>query len=187
MQPHKFILLGASTGGPGHIEHIITSLPEDFDAVLIIAQHMGDEYLGSFAARLNKASKLPVTLAQNGESIRNGSVYICTRHCEIRNSTYPEFSVTQNTMSRYNPDINALFSSAECLKEQELLAIIMTGIGDDGVEGMQKLNQKKVKRIAESEATAIVYGMPMRAAEVIENILICSLDEIIEEIKRFGA
>lgn len=183
----KLILIGSSTGGPGHIEKIISSLPNDFNATIIIAQHMGDEYLQSFATRLDRESKLQVSLAQNEQIIENAHIYICTKKSEIECNKAMSFVVSDNKQSNYNPNINSLFNSAVHIDRScQILAIILTGIGDDGVEGIKNLSDSGHMTIAESQKSAIVYGMPMRAAEVVKDIKILSLDEIISYINRFG-
>lgn len=184
---HKLILIGSSTGGPGHIERIITSLPDDFNATIIIAQHMGDEYLQSFATRLDRESRVRVSLAQNSQRIENAHIYICTKKSELDCSDAMSFRVSENNHSNYNPNIDSLFNSAASIKGScRVLAIIMTGIGDDGVAGMKNLSDHGADTVAESHESAIVYGMPMRAAEVVKDIKILPLEEIIKYINRFG-
>ncbi len=185
---HKLILIGSSTGGPGHIEKIIASLPGDFNATIIIAQHMGDEYLNSFATRLNRESELEVCVAQNNQAIENAHIYICTKKSEVHCNSSMNFYVSQNNHSNFNPNIDSLFNSAINIDSScSVLAVILTGIGDDGVLGLKNLSEHGADTIAESKESAIVYGMPMRAAEVIKNIKVLSLNEIIDYINRFGA
>ncbi|WP_345992587.1 CheB methylesterase domain-containing protein [Sulfurimonas sp. HSL-1716] len=184
----KLILIGSSTGGPGHIEKILSSLPKDFDATIIIAQHMGDEYLPSFATRLDRESKLKVSLAENGQEIKSSHIYICTKKSEIQYGKTMNFIVSENMQSNYNPSINALFDSAVNIDSScEILAIILTGIGDDGVKGIKNLSGSGRETIAESHKSAVVYGMPKRAAEAVKEIKVLSLDEIINYINKFGA
>ena len=88
----------------------------------------------------------------------------------------------------YNPSIDSLFSSAvECIRDAEILAVLLTGIGHDGANGLSELQKYGAQCIAESEKSAIVYGMPKRAVEINPNITSFALDEIVEIIKNFGA
>lgn len=185
---HKLILIGASTGGPAHIEKILCALQEPMDFTVIIAQHMGSEFLPSFIKRLALKTHHSIELAQDKEIVQSGTVYIADRHCAlVANGSYLEFRVTTPSHAPYNPEINYLFrSAAKLAPKYKLLATLLTGIGDDGVEGCLELSQNGIKCIAESQKTAIVYGMPARAKERIPSIQVMDLDDIIREIQNFG-
>ncbi|MDD2566719.1 MAG: CheB methylesterase domain-containing protein [Thiovulaceae bacterium] len=189
LEPKKLILIGASTGGPAHIEKIATVLPENFGASIVVAQHMGNEFIPSFAKRLNERSKLTVSQAREGDTLHAGCLYIVSEHAEIiQNGEHLTFCIKTNPHAHFNPDINTLFlSAAHFVGRCEILAFILTGIGDDGVDGCVRLEQEGARCIAESEKTAVVYGMPARAKERGANIHAKDLHEIIEIIKQFGA
>lgn len=189
LEPKKLILIGASTGGPAHLEKIVAALSEDFGAAIIIAQHMGDEFIPSFAKRLNERSKLEIVQAYQDAILCYGKVFIVSQHSELHvHNNHIAISVRENTYAHFNPDINALFLSAVKLTDRcEILAIILTGIGEDGADGCSMLDAKGVKCVAESQKTAVVYGMPARAIERSKNIHSKDLYEIIEIIKKFGA
>ncbi len=185
----RIILIGSSTGGPGHLQKIVSSLPSSFNAIIVIAQHMGFEYLQSFALRLNNCSSLSVNLAHDTTWLENANVYICEKNCVFESVDDRVKLLTQEGLNlyHYNPDINQLFSSATKLcSKYKIMAIILTGIGDDGASAMLELSKCGASVIAESQASAIVYGMPMRAKELVKNIDVLSLDEIIHAIKEFG-
>ncbi|MDY0117794.1 MAG: CheB methylesterase domain-containing protein [Sulfurimonadaceae bacterium] len=185
----KLILIGASTGGPAHLEKIVSALDENFGAAIVIAQHMGHDFIPSFAKRLNERSKLEIVQAYQDATLSHGKVFIVSLHSELHtrnNQIY--IDVHQNASAHFNPDINALFLSATKLADRcEILAIILTGIGEDGAEGCGMLEEKGVYCIAESAKTAVVYGMPARAKEKSNNIHVKDLYEIITIIKKFGA
>ncbi|MDD2356276.1 MAG: CheB methylesterase domain-containing protein [Thiovulaceae bacterium] len=185
----KIILIGSSTGGPGHLQKIVSSLPSSFNAIIVIAQHMGFEYLQSFASRLNEISALSVNLAHNTTWLENTNIYICEKNCEFELADDRVKLLTQegHNQSLYNPDINQLFSSATKLcGKYEIMAIILTGIGDDGATAMLKLSKCNATLIAESKESAIIYGMPMRAKELVKDIDVLSLNKIIHTIQEFG-
>lgn len=184
----NIILIGSSTGGPGHLQKIIAALPCTFNATMVIAQHMGAEYLKSFAASLNKISKLTVTLVEDTNYLENKTIYVCEKNCKFTMANQATLSIQENEHSQYNPDISELFSSAVALcGRYKIMAIILTGIGDDGSNGMLDLSGCASSLIVESQESAIVYGMPMRAKELVKNVEVLSLDEIIVAIKKFGA
>jgi two-component system chemotaxis response regulator CheB len=91
-------------------------------------------------------------------------------------------------ISHYNPSVDHLFYSAvQLVKSHDILAILLTGIGQDGAEGLSALQNAGATCIAESERSAIVFGMPKRAAELNANIKVMHLDSIIDYIKKFGS
>jgi len=96
LEPKKLILIGASTGGPSHIQKILSSAPEKFCASIVIAQHMGSEYLPSFASRMNDECKLKVSLVRDALECKNGEVYICDQQTELtKNGSKYLFRVTK--------------------------------------------------------------------------------------------
>lgn len=110
LEPKKLILIGSSTGGPAHLEKIVAALRENFGAAIIIAQHMGDEFIPSFAKRLNERSKLHIAQASQDVIVEKGKVFIVSQHSELHirnNQIY--IDVKKNTYAHFNPDINALF------------------------------------------------------------------------------
>lgn len=186
LEHNKLILIGASTGGPAHIEKIIASLEENFEATIVIAQHMGEEFIPSFVKRLKTKSSHSIELAQEGMLLNKRSIYITSYNTKIISKHSLHFEVTQTPKSFYNPNINTLFhSGADLTKQNEILAIILTGIGDDGVDGLDALYKAGALCIAESQESAIVFGMPARAIEKIPNIQVASLANIITKIREF--
>ncbi len=187
-EPKKIILIGASTGGPGHIQKIIKVLPADFSASIIIAQHMGDEYIPSFVSQLQHVSHLNVMAVTDQLAILPGHVYICSFLTRLTSSVLGlTFMQKKQEMERYNPDINSLFESAALLTTAYgITAFLLTGVGDDGAKGIKALSDKGASCIAESEATAVVYGMPFQAKLLVKDISVKSLGDIIQSIKLLG-
>ena len=188
LEPDKIILIGASTGGPGHIKKILTALKPEFSATIIIAQHMGNEYIPSFVKQLNSICCHEVSPVIPEKILLASHVYVSSLLTSITMDSrglsclekYPE-------KSGYNPDINYLFTSAARIAHQvSVLGIILTGIGSDGVNGCQLLSEQGVECIAESETSAIVDGMPMQARINVKNIKVMSLNEVISKINLFG-
>jgi len=188
LEPHKIILIGASTGGPGHINKILTSLKPEFRATLIIAQHMGDEYIPSFTKQLNSICNYEVSSVVSQAVILPSHIYVSSLLTSINiGSKGLTFLQKKQIESGYNPNIDYLYTSAASVAEQvSILGIILTGIGSDGVKGCKLLSEGGGTCIAESEISAIVDGMPMQARKVVPNIKILSLTEIINKINQFG-
>lgn len=186
--PDKIILIGASTGGPGQIQKIILALPLLANSTVIIAQHMAAEFLPSFAKRLQDFSKNSISIAQNDEIVKSGCIYICDADTQIKKrglSLY--FACAPSHLTKgYNPNINTIFRSlVPYAKDFEILALILTGIGDDGVDGCHELSLSGSRAITESKESAIVDGMPFHARERIKNIEVKDMASIVNSTKEF--
>ncbi len=180
----KLILIGASTGGPGQIIKILQSLKADFDATVIIAQHMGEEYLPSFAKNLNEKCLLNVCMVEDGMQLEVAQVYVCSGICTLMEDLVFSKQLTQ--ADHFNPDINTIFESVVKLSDRfEVMSIILTGIGEDGAKGTFLLFHSGARCLAESEESAIVFGMPKRAIELCEDIEMKNIDEIIKNVQNF--
>jgi two-component system chemotaxis response regulator CheB len=188
LEPVKIILIGASTGGPGHLLKIIKSLPSDFSAAIIIAQHMGDDFIPSFVNQMKQSCKIEIEAVSDEVEVNSGKVYICSRVTEFKWSNQrSSLCQIEGKQARYNPDIDALFASASILAAyHSIMSIILTGVGDDGAKGSQILSMAGAICIAESEVSSVVYGMPLQAKLAVDNISVQSLDQIIQSIATFG-
>jgi len=179
---HRLVFIGASTGGPGHIKKIIRNLSSNTSTSFIIAQHMHDEILKSFVSQLSNLTELAIYLAEDKTSIKPSSIYICKESLQV--SYKKNLFFLRAPKSRYTPSIDTLFQSAVRLIPQfEIIAIILTGIGNDGAQGMQELYKKGAVCIVESQKSAKVYGMPKAAYEYSPKIETMHIDDIAKYLK----
>ncbi|WP_456401109.1 chemotaxis-specific protein-glutamate methyltransferase CheB [Persephonella sp.] len=190
----KYILIGASTGGPRLIETILSTLPENYPYPLSIVQHMPVNFTKKFAERLNSVSKLNVVEATNGEDLVQGKAVIGKGGWHLhfyRKNNYSRISckLVPNTNGRFFvPSVDEMFFSAlEVMDPKSVMAVLLTGIGDDGADGMVALKKAGAYTIAESEETAIVYGMPKEAYLRGGATKVLPFEKIVEEILKFGA
>lgn len=183
----KIVLIGASTGGPGQIEKIIRSLPRLSDTTVIVAQHMAIDFIPSFAKRLQEHSINPIEMAMDKSLIKPANIYFCHGITTIKKDGYELiFNVESSQEHKYNPDINTVFGSfVQFASAIDILAVILTGIGDDGVEGCKQLAIAGARTITQNEESAIVDGMPSRARKEVPNIEISNIETIREKIKGF--
>jgi two-component system chemotaxis response regulator CheB len=186
-----FVLIGASTGGPRLIEQICKSLPANYPHAVCVVQHMPTEFTANFAKRLNTLSKVEVLEAQNGLALQRSRVIIAKGgwHLHIRRKLKSFSTVlAPNTRERFFvPSVDEMFFSAlDSLPPKKILAVELTGIGDDGADGMVALKRAGAYTIAESENTAIVYGMPKEAAERGGATKVLDFNDIVDEIIRYG-
>lgn len=165
----KIILLGASTGGTEAIKDFLLSMPASSPPILIV-QHMPPGFTASFAKRLDGICRLTVKEAVDGERIMPGHAYIAPggQHLMLRRSgaVYQTALSDEPPVSLHRPSVDKLFQSALPIVGKNAVAVLMTGMGKDGAQGMLSLRQKGVYTIAQSEATCVVYGMPREAVQV---------------------
>ncbi|MCX6073842.1 MAG: CheB methylesterase domain-containing protein [Campylobacterales bacterium] len=186
--PHKIILIGASTGGPGRLHTILENLPHNFDATIIIAQHMISHFIPSFVKQLSSITPLEVKGVFDGMEILPSSVYICSGECQlIEKRGGIQFVHNDPSSLLYSPDVNTLFLSVAKLSGSiQKMGIILTGIGDDGALGSKALFEAGGRCMFESEESAAVYGMPRCAIELVPQADVGSMPQIIQAIRRFG-
>ena len=184
----KLILIGASTGGPGHLKKIFFSLNPSFSTPVIIAQHMNSVFITSFVKQFDDELPFKFCLANSIHNIERSTMYICATHCELdKMEKNLKLKSVRNVGSNYNPSVDYLFmSAAKLCKVYDVLAILLTGIGHDGAQGLSDLQNAGATCIAESEESAIVYGMPKKAVELNSDIKVMNLNQITSYIKRFG-
>ncbi len=166
---NRVVLIGSSTGGPGLLENICASLPSDFPFAVCMVQHMPEKFTEAFAKRLDRASQLPVFEASNNQELMQGVVYLAKggRHLHFKKKVSGKIVLKLEDTDKkrfFIPSVDEMFlSAAEVFDPKNILAVLLTGIGDDGADGMVKLKDMGTHTLAESEETATVYGMPKEA------------------------
>lgn len=161
------VVIGASTGGPAALSILIARLPSYFPAGVAISQHMPKGFTASFAERLNTISKLNVKEAVDGEEVERGKVLICPGGFHMRFKKRGQRVVViikePKSTDKYIPSVDIMMSSAAEVFGPKTLGVILTGMGNDGAVGMLEIKNRGGYTIAESEATAVVFGMPSEA------------------------
>jgi len=186
-----FVLIGASTGGPRLIEKICKALPVNYPHCICVVQHMPVDFTANFAKRLNSLSKVEVIEADEGIELQPSRVIIAKGGWHLhfkRKLTKYEIKLSPNVSKRFFvPSVDEMFfSAATVLPAEKIVAIELTGIGDDGADGMVELRKQGAFTIAESEITAVVYGMPKEAYERGGAQKVLDFDEIVKEIIKYG-
>ncbi len=180
----KLIAIGTSTGGPRALQKLLTQLPEDLPAPVLIVQHMPQGFTKSLASRLNTLCQVRVKEAENGEVLQKGIVYIAPGdfHMTVRKvgmSLAVQLSQT-STRSGHRPSVDVLFESLGGLDNYETFAVVLTGMGSDGAQGLEllKRNPNRVIAIAESSESSVVYGMPKAAFQTNQVDYVVHLNDI---------
>lgn len=165
----KIVLIGVSTGGPGLIEQIVAALPVNYPQPVCIVQHMPEQFTRAFAERLARVSDLPVHETTSNDEVLPGHIYLARGgvHLHFRKKTSGKivtYDFKDKNERYFQPAVDEMFESAlKIFPANKIFAVLLTGIGDDGAEGMVQIKKKGGYTVAESEATAVVYGMPKEA------------------------
>ena len=159
----KLVAIGTSTGGPQALQSVITRLPGDLPCGVVVVQHMPPGFTKSLANRLDSLSKVSVKEAEDGDVIEPGHVYIAPGNYHMRvasEGSKRKIVLSQDPpVGNHRPAVNVLYDSVAPVGKN-LVAVIMTGMGCDGTEGMKKIKAQGGYSIAQDESTSVVYGMP---------------------------
>src|SRR6185436_9364259 len=162
----ELVAIGCSTGGPPALQHLFQSLAV-LPVPFVVAQHMPPAFTRLFAERMNKLSQYDVKEARDGEMLVPGSVYIAPGGMQSEVRRIPEGLQVRvfpaGMADLYAPSVDRLFKSASDACAERMIAVIMTGMGDDGSEAMRDVHARGGKTIAESSQSAIIFGMPAEA------------------------
>ncbi len=187
---NKLVCIGTSTGGPRALQSVLTKLPAHIDAAILIVQHMPAGFTKSLALRLNSLCKISVKEAEEGEVISKGTAYIAPGgyHLKVKQTGNNLVIQLDQTEARngHRPAVDVMFESISEVTNYLKVAVIMTGMGSDGANGLITLKKTgDVKAIAESQETSIVYGMPKAAAETKLVDEIQDVDNIAKTIMKY--
>ncbi len=165
----KVVALGISTGGPNSLEYMLSQLPVDFPAAILVVQHMPAGFTETFARRLNEACNLDVKEAQSGDLIAAGRVLVCPgdRHMRVRRMPLGDVVVLSDDVkvNGHRPSVDVLFFSVAQEFGADAVGLLMTGMGEDGAEGLGRLKAAGALTLAQDEASSVVFGMPRAAIE----------------------
>lgn len=187
----KMVLIGTSTGGPRALQEVITKLPSNMKAPVLIVQHMPAGFTKSLAQRLNQLSAIEVKEAEDGDLLQNGYAYIAPGGYHMRiqkrgSSYYIVLNDKEPPRSGHRPAVDVLFEDNSQFNDFDKIAVIMTGMGSDGSLGLKQLKQNgNVVAIAEAASTCIVYGMPKAAVETNLVNEVVNLDQIAKTIIQY--
>ncbi len=166
LEAFKVVAIGSSTGGPGALTSIFSTLPTRLPAAYLVAQHMPPGFTRPFAERLNKFTSLRVREAGDRDLVRPGHVYIAPggKNLSVKRRGAEVFThlSEKNAQDRYIPSVDTLLQSAAEAYGPRCISVILTGMGDDGREGVRAVKARGGFSIAESEETSVIYGMPKK-------------------------
>jgi two-component system chemotaxis response regulator CheB len=167
--PSRIVAIGISTGGPNALQYLFSQLPEDFPGCFVVVQHMPEGFTEMFARRLDESSAIEVKEAQSGDLLLAGRALICpgNRHIKVRRMEHGDIAilVDQPRVNGHRPSVDVLFNSVAQEFGNKAVAVLMTGMGEDGAAGLGAIQASGGFTIAQSPDTCIVDSMPRSAIE----------------------
>lgn len=169
--PSRVVAVGISTGGPNALQYMLSQLPGDFPGSLVVVQHMPEGFTEMFARRLNECCAIEVKEAASGDMLVAGRVLVCpgNRHIRVKRMSMGDTIVLgapdEPKVNGHRPSCDVLFRSVAQEFGGSAIGLIMTGMGEDGAEGLGEMRSKGAMTIAQDEQSCVVYGMPKAAIE----------------------
>ncbi len=187
----KIVLIGTSTGGPRALQQVLQNIPSTIEAPILIVQHMPPGFTKSLAERLNHLSEITVKEAQDGEILKNGTAYIAPggSHLQIKKMErclVAQVDDTTPPRNNHRPSVDVLFESARQCIDYAKIAVVMTGMGSDGAQGLKLLKRSgNTNVIAESQESSIIFGMPKAAIQTGYVDQVVHLNDIASTIMKY--
>lgn len=161
------VVIAASTGGPKALSEVVAHLPETLCAAVLVVQHMPEDFLYSLARRLSQIGTMPVSVAQAGEPVISGRIYLAPgdRHMTVVfRGGFPVIETDDGPLvCGVRPSADPLFTSAAKAFGQNVVGVVLTGMGHDGAEGLRAIRAAGGGAIVQDQASSIIYGMPRSA------------------------
>jgi two-component system chemotaxis response regulator CheB len=180
LPPNRIIAIGISTGGPNALQFLLSQIPGDFPASIVIVQHMPEGFTEMFARRLDECCVIGVQEARSGDLLVAGRALICpgNRHMMVRRMPRGDMAVLSDgpAVNGHRPSADVLFHSVAQEFGLTAVGLIMTGMGEDGAEGLGAIRAAGGLTLAQSEDTCVVGGMPHAAIQKGHVIKVVSLD-----------
>jgi chemotaxis response regulator CheB len=175
----NLVAIGSSAGGPTALTTLLAGLPADFPAAIVIIQHVDKQFTEGLTAWFSTHTKLQVRVAQEGDRLEPGTVYLAGRDRHlILSKPFQLGYVSQPADTSYCPSVDVFFKSLAKNWRGKAIGVLLTGMGRDGAEGLKALRQAGHHTIAQDKRTSAVYGMPKAAAELDAASEILALDKI---------
>lgn len=180
------VAIGSSTGGPPALQHIFSAFEQKYPFAIVVSQHMPAGFTKAFAERLNRTSHFDVKEAEDGDLVLPGRILIApggrNMTFEVCGGQVTARIVMPSDSDRYVPSVDVMLNSCAGIYRKRVAAVILTGMGNDGSKGVQIIKEQGGFVIAESEETAVVYGMPREAVAtgVVDRCV--PLDKVASEI-----
>ncbi len=175
----RILAIGSSNGGPHALAHVLGKLDHDLPAAVVVVQHIDESYADGLVKCLDGQTRLQVGAAEEGAYPEAGAVHVAVRNKNLILDGSGQFHYSlRPAATAYSPSVDVFYRSLLPLRHEDVVAVLLTGMGDDGAQGMLELRQAGCHTIAQDEATSVSYGMPRRAAELNAAVEILPLQQI---------
>ena len=175
----RLVAIGASAGGPAALAKVLSGLPKNFPASIVVVQHVDEQFASGMAEWLSQQSVLPVRVAKQGDRPTVGTVLLAGTGDHLVLKTADRLAYTPEPSDYiYRPSVDVFFQSVNLLWPGEVVGVLLTGMGRDGALGLKALRNKGHYTIAQDRASSAVYGMPKAAAEAGAAVDILPLERI---------
>lgn len=185
--PEPLVAVASSTGGPQALATILSRLPQNFPAPVVVAQHIAPGFTAGMAKWLDGLSPLTVKIAEHGEVLRAGTVYLAAPEHDVRVMPGRVVSLGPPEGAFYHPSCDILLGSAAAVCGAQTVGVILTGMGNDGVKGMRTIKEAGGTTIAQDEGSSVIFGMNRLAVESGAVARVLSLDDMAAELVRTTA
>jgi two-component system, chemotaxis family, protein-glutamate methylesterase/glutaminase len=181
----KIVAIAASTGGPAALKHILGRLPADFPAPVLLVQHIADGFTGGLVHWLGMDSNLEVRMAEQGESLRPGCMYVAPHRGHLTVAPAGQVVISSSApVGGFRPSADRLFESVADVYGARAVAVILTGMGSDGVAGLEFVHRRQGFVVAQDAASSVVWGMPQQAIRRGLATAVLALPEIAPALQR---
>lgn len=183
---NSIVAIGSSTGGPRALQEVLSSIPADIDAALVIVQHMPPKFTKSLSNRLNDICEINIKEAEDGDILKRGWGYIAPgdyhmKVAEERGNLVIRLNQSPQVMG-LRPTVDILMKSVSKIKNYNKIGVILTGMGSDGAKGITQMKKSNAFIISQDEKTSVVYGMPKAAFETNHVDEVLALNKIANKI-----
>ncbi|ACK69961.1 response regulator receiver modulated CheB methylesterase [Gloeothece citriformis PCC 7424] len=173
------VIIGASTGGPGAIAFLLSQLPVNFPAAIVVVQHLDYQFVPDFVQWLDRQTPLTVLLAHEGNRPEIGKVLLAGSNDHLFLSPNLTLTYTQEPLNYpFRPSVDVFFKSVAQHWHRKGIAILLTGMGKDGAQGLSQLREAGWHTIAQDQQSSVIYGMPKAAVELNAATQVLSLEAI---------
>ncbi|MFZ0284448.1 MAG: chemotaxis response regulator protein-glutamate methylesterase [Terriglobales bacterium] len=181
-RPTRVVAIGVSTGGPQALQYLLPQLPKDFPGTILVVQHMPEGFTEMFSRRLDEICPIRVKEAQSGDLLLAGRALVCpgSRHLKVKRMPLGDVVVLSDEprVNGHRPSVDVLFRSVAEEFGNNSVGVLMTGMGEDGAQGLGVLKSAGAMTIAQNEESCVVYGMPKAAIERGYAVRVVSLEAL---------
>ena len=177
------VVIGASTGGPKALQEVLTKLPGNLNVPVFVVQHMPEAFTKVFAERLNKLCEMNVVEASDNMKIERNTIYIAKGGSHMIVDSKSTISLNKEpAIWGVRPAVDKLFESASSVYRENILSVVLTGMGKDGAQGSIRIKEGGGVTISEDKSTCVIYGMPKAAFETGKVDLVLPINKICDKI-----